>query len=330
MAQGRYCPSCGANTLPQARFCHACGARQAARAGGWKTWPAGRLAAIGMMAGLVVAGAVVAVFSGRGSAPPSFPALPAPAGQPARVASPGGAPDISQLTPREAADRLFNRVMASNEEGNLAEARRFAPMAIEAYASLPALDRDAHYHLALIHGVTGDRAMYDQQIAALRLGAPNHLLALALEHDAAEKSGDRAAVERTRAAFAAAYDGEIVQARPEYEAHLNAIEKLRALAPAAASAPAARGQEAPAVYAEKCAICHGPAASGTDKGPPLVHKVFEPSHHNDESFRRAVLQGTAQHHWTFGPMLPVPGVSNRQIEEIIAYVRDLQRAAGIR
>jgi hypothetical protein len=90
------------------------------------------------------------------------------------------------------------------------------------------LDRDAHYHLGLIHGVAGDRANVDRQIAALRQGAPNHLLALVLEHRIAERSGDQAAVSRALAAFAAAYDAEIATRRPEYEAHGNTIERFRA------------------------------------------------------------------------------------------------------
>jgi len=240
------------------------------------------------------------------------------------------------MTPREAADRLFNRVMMASEQGNQAEALSFVPMAVQAYASLPALDRDAHYHLGLIHGVAGDRADLDQQIAALRQGAPNHLLALVLEHDAAERSGDQAAVSRLRAAFDAAYAAEIAMARPEYEAHGNTIERFRAAAPSPAvlfptlllaTPPAVQGGAA--VFATHCAACHGPGAVGSNKGPPLVHKVYEPSHHDDGSFYRAVAQGVPAHHWPFGDMLPVPSVSEAEVERIIAYVRELQRAAGI-
>jgi mono/diheme cytochrome c family protein len=260
-------------------------------------------------------------------APPRAPAFGSAGTPPA-----GAEPDISQLSPREAADRLFNRVMASAEEGNVAEALRFAPMAIAAYDRLPSLDHDAHYHLGLIYAVTGDRVRRDQEIAALRQGAPNHLLALSLEHDAAEKAGDAAGVARVRAAFAAAYPAEIVQPRPEYEAHRNTIERLYAtLGGPSARVAAATGvtPDGALVFAAKCAVCHGPAGSGTDKGPPLVHKIYEPSHHDDESFRRAVRQGVVQHHWSFGDMAPVPDVSNAEIGSILAYVRDLQRAVGI-
>ena len=41
-------------------------------------------------------------------------------------------PDLSKMTPREAADRLFNRVMSANERGDKDETSWFSPMAIQA------------------------------------------------------------------------------------------------------------------------------------------------------------------------------------------------------
>lgn len=78
-----------------------------------------------------------------------------------------------------------------------------------------------------------------------------------------------------------------------------------------------------------CAQCHGRAALGTDQGPPLVHRVYEPSHHGDAAFRLAVQRGVRPHHWRFGPMPPVPGLSDADVDDIIAYVRWLQRKAGV-
>ena len=69
--------------------------------------------------------------------------------------------------------------------------------------------------------------------------------------------------------------------------------------------------------------------TGTDQGPPLVHKLYEPGHHTDAAFYRAATQGVVSHHWSFGNMPPVPGVSRRSVTKIVAYVRALQRANGI-
>ncbi len=83
-------------------------------------------------------------------------------------------------------------------------------------------------------------------------------------------------------------------------------------------------------FEAKCAACHGANAVGqTDVAPPLVHKIYEPSHHADEAFQRAVSLGVRQHHWPFGIMPPVEGLTRGDVTLIIAYVRELQRANGI-
>ena len=84
------------------------------------------------------------------------------------------------------------------------------------------------------------------------------------------------------------------------------------------------------IFEIKCAVCHGESAAGK-KGvaPPLVHKIYEPSHHADESFQRAVAIGVRQHHWPFGSMPPVEGLTRGDVAMIVVYVRELQRANGI-
>ncbi|WP_420402408.1 c-type cytochrome [Nisaea sp.] len=83
-------------------------------------------------------------------------------------------------------------------------------------------------------------------------------------------------------------------------------------------------------YEKFCAGCHGLNGVGTDKGPPFLHRVYAPGHHSDESFYLAALRGARAHHWRFGDMKPVEGVTEKQIEMIVKYVRALQRANGIR
>jgi mono/diheme cytochrome c family protein len=83
------------------------------------------------------------------------------------------------------------------------------------------------------------------------------------------------------------------------------------------------------LFADNCARCHGALARGTEVGPPLVHVIYEPSHHADFAFQRAAQAGVVAHHWRFGDMPPVPGVTSADVERITAYVRWLQRKAGI-
>jgi mono/diheme cytochrome c family protein len=94
----------------------------------------------------------------------------------------------------------------------------------------------------------------------------------------------------------------------------------------AAAADTERGQE---LFASNCAVCHGPAADGSPAGPPLVHEIYEPSHHSDESFQQAVANGVQPHHWNFGPMPPIGGLDRDDVADITAWVREQQRAAGI-
>ena len=92
------------------------------------------------------------------------------------------------------------------------------------------------------------------------------------------------------------------------------------------SANARTGEQ---VFNANCALCHGPNASGTGLGPPLVHKIYEPGHHQDFAIQSAVRNGVPAHHWQFGNMLPVPTVADEDIPSIICYIRELQRANGI-
>jgi mono/diheme cytochrome c family protein len=84
-----------------------------------------------------------------------------------------------------------------------------------------------------------------------------------------------------------------------------------------------------AVYEARCASCHGPEGTGSEVGPPLVHRVYEPRHHADFAFRLAIRQGVRAHHWRFGDMPPVPDLDDEQIGQVIGYIRHLQRQAGI-
>ncbi len=92
------------------------------------------------------------------------------------------------------------------------------------------------------------------------------------------------------------------------------------------SGTARAGEE---LFNANCSICHGVSAAGTSRGPTLIDRIYHPGHHSDLSIRSAVRQGVRQHHWTFGDMAPVPGVTQGEVEKIICYIRELQRAEGI-
>lgn len=89
---------------------------------------------------------------------------------------------------------------------------------------------------------------------------------------------------------------------------------------------AARGRT---LYGTHCASCHGADLKGGDKGPAMLHKVYEPSHHGDVAFQLAAKNGVRAHHWKFGDMQPVPAVNPDDVAHITAYIRMEQKKVGI-
>ena len=84
------------------------------------------------------------------------------------------------------------------------------------------------------------------------------------------------------------------------------------------------------IFENACVACHGTNAVGVEgAGPPLIHVIYEPSHHADESFQRAVALGVRSHHWRFGDMPPVEGLTSGDVAMVVAYIREIQRANGI-
>lgn len=115
---------------------------------------------------------------------------------------------------------------------------------------------------------------------------------------------------------------------PEPEAPAGRATGVAGIAMPELSPTAAMGQRA---FETRCSACHGTAGGGVEgAGPPLIHKIYEPSHHGDASFYMAAEAGVRAHHWRFGNMPPIEGVTRAEVATIIAFVREVQRANGIR
>jgi len=83
------------------------------------------------------------------------------------------------------------------------------------------------------------------------------------------------------------------------------------------------------VFNDNCAVCHGQNASGTRIGPPLIHKIYNPGHHNNASFSRAVTKGVQQHHWPYGNMPAQKHVGFSDLSNILAFIREVQQTNGV-
>lgn len=88
-----------------------------------------------------------------------------------------------------------------------------------------------------------------------------------------------------------------------------------------------KGQRA---FNATCAECHGVnGQGGTQKGPPLIHPIYNPGHHSNQAIYNAVLNGVRQHHWPYGNM-PPQKVSFSELVNIVNFLRETQQHNGIK
>jgi hypothetical protein len=215
-----FCPSCGTAFSPGARFCPGCGHAF----GGGVPRSADRLpwlVAGGALAGMLVLLLLLTVRGARTEASPPAGAVGS-SGEAAAVA-----PDISQLSPSERFNRLYNRVMQAAQTGDEATMNRFMPMAIGAYEMLDSADADARYHAALLRvhngDVDGSRALGDSILAM----QPGHLLGYVVLGTTSRWRKDEAGLARAYQGFMASYDKEMKANRPEYGEHRASIDEFR-------------------------------------------------------------------------------------------------------
>jgi hypothetical protein len=236
-ASGKFCSECGAslsenlkcvhcgNEIPRGgRFCNMCG--RAIVAGMVPVGSAGAPVPAYVWAGGGVALVITLVAVLFWPRSPSGATI-AETGAPASAAGDPTAVDLSSMTPREAAERLFNRVMTSVSAGDSAEARSFAPMAIMAYESVPDLTADERYHMAVLHMVNRNLPAARAQADTILAQYPNHLFALytAAQTEAAQGRSKEAAELYGRVLDS--WDSELAAGRPEYSVHEGLLPLMR-------------------------------------------------------------------------------------------------------
>ena len=245
--EGATCTGCEAPLTPGARFCHRCGTAAGAQpsVAGRLPTPSGGVA--GSLPWIVAAIALVVLLAflggnrfnaARGStldAPQN--ALPQAglddrASQPPPGAANPRGPDISQLSPQERAERLFNRVMSLSSQGKNDSVQFFAPMAIEAYRLLTPLDADQRYDMGRIAEVAGALPLAAAQADTILQRSPSHLLGLILGARIATLTNNATARKSYEARLLAVHEAESARRLPEYIRHeddiTNAIATARA------------------------------------------------------------------------------------------------------
>lgn len=242
-ASGRFCPQCGVaidaqcrecqNPLPAgARFCNQCGVTVAAQAAPARSRQPVLAWAIAGAAVVALAGVLIAPRLGGGEPDPAARAAvtsavvglaqqgAAPAGDPAAV-------DLASMTPRERADRLFNRVMQGMASGDTAQLGFFTGMAIQAYGMVPERDADLHYHLGELHRISGNAASARAQADSILAGDPQHLFGLYGAARAEQLRNDAGAAKGLFQRFLDAYTAQVARNLPEYQEHAQGLPSMR-------------------------------------------------------------------------------------------------------
>ena len=246
--RGASCTECGTRLVSGARFCHGCGATTS-RTGGAAPPRATHAAAptSGFSAGVSprawkIAGLGLVAFSvfalawswgsSRNDGTGTVIASPVDNG------TPGRPPDIASMTPRERAERLYDRAMIAKESGKSDSATFFATMAMQAYDGLEDRTLDDRYDLGRLALVAGKVAMARAQADSILAARDTHLLGLLLAEDAARAAGDEKAAQASHRKMVEVAPTERQAALPEYQSH--ATELTAALARGASPGAPAR------------------------------------------------------------------------------------------
>ncbi len=138
--------------------------------------------------------------------------------------------DLSSMTPREQADRLWNRVMMAASGGDSTQVSFFVPMAIQAYQALPEFDTDALFHLSMLQQTADDLPAAIETAEEGLTRNESHLLLLYALAEAQYESGDEAAARVTYGRLLDAWDAEQATSNFDYEAHRDMFPQIEARA----------------------------------------------------------------------------------------------------
>lgn len=235
------CSSCGAPIPPGAKFCNDCGKAlsgggkrgRTGKGGGGKAegkrgsapaerdpvaqgnsalawWVAGAFLVVALVAlGYPVLNRGSGAGVGGAGAPPGM----------GGTSSGGPAVDLTTMSLDQQGTILFNRVMASNSNGDAADVEFFLPKALVIYEQLDPSDSDRIYHYALLYMVGVD---YEAALAKAQQGladVPDYLLLLGVAAEASVGLGDTEAARGFYTHLLEIYDTEMGMTRDGYDHH---------------------------------------------------------------------------------------------------------------
>ncbi|MGV3709233.1 MAG: zinc ribbon domain-containing protein [Gemmatimonas sp.] len=237
---GGFCAACGAALSAGARFCHRCGTPVGQ--GALAVTPAGNAGRnsnlIPWAIAVVLMTALVANFAGKNfgkakgsSVDGSANALATGAidGPAAQAQDGQRAPDISQMSPSQRANRLYIRVMTA-AENNMMDSAVFmaARMGIPAHEMLENPTIDERYHMAKLAEIVNDTVIARAQADTILKSQPKSLLGLMVASRAALMNGNDAKAKKFDKELLAALESELATGNIDYQQHRGEIDQAAA------------------------------------------------------------------------------------------------------
>ena len=226
-----FCAACGARLSVDARFCHRCGTpfgEGRPRGSGESAHRTSNVASIlpwgvSFVALLVL----VANAAGKnfGGARVSIAANDPIGSAPTLGAPPAAPPNITTMSPRERASRLYIRMANYAETGRTDSIQFFAPMAMASHEMLTNPTVDERFHYGRIAEMTGNADVARAQADTILAARPTSLLGLVLAASAARLAGDETAARTSDRALLASLSAERATRQVDYDQHRLEIDR---------------------------------------------------------------------------------------------------------
>ena len=232
---GGFCAACGAALSVGARFCHRCGTPVGqgapvvtpvavkptnANTLPWAIAFVAVLAVVAYSAGQNFGKAKGAAVDGSSNSI----ANPSIDGPGAAAAQQGRPPDISQMSPSERANRLYQRIMTYAENNKIDSAIMFTQMGIPAHQALENPSNDERYHLARLAEIAGDTTIARAESDTILKSEPNNLLGLLMGGRAALMNKNPAKSKKYDQQLLKVLDAELATNKVEYQQHRTEID----------------------------------------------------------------------------------------------------------
>ncbi len=153
------------------------------------------------------------------------------------MGSTGGNPgastiDLTTMSLEQQGTLLFNRVMTSSSNGDVADVEFFLPKALVIYEQINPTDPDGLYHYALLYMVGNDFEAALTKVEEGLAQIPDYVLLLGVAGEAALGLGDTAAAREYYGHLMEVYDAELGMSRVGYDHHQPMFPSYRTAAEA--------------------------------------------------------------------------------------------------